>query len=627
MENASSVKEFILLGLSENQGVQKIFFVMFLFFYIIILAGNLLIVITVIGSQRLNSPMYFFLCYLSFVDVCYSSHTAPKMIADFLVENKTISFVGCMAQLFGVHFFGCTEIFILTVMAYDRYVAICRPLHYTTIVTRRVCGRMVIGSWVGGFLHSIVQTLLTTRLPFCGPNKIDHYFCDVHPLLQLACTNTYAVGIIVVANSGMITLSCFFILVMSYVVILLSLKSQTSEGRYKALSTCGSHITVVILFFGPCTFIYLRPSSHLSEDKSVAVFYTVITPMLNPLIYTLRNGEVKSAMRKLWSGKLVFLFSASGALYMVSMENKPNVTEFILHGLTQDKTVAKVFFSLFLLFYAITILGNLLIFVTIKTSGQLNSPMYFFLSYLSFLDISYSTVTAPKLIYDLLVEKKTISFAGCVAQVFVGHFFGCAEIFLLTVMAYDRCIAICKPLHYINIVNKHVCGWLVAASWVGGFVHSMVQTLLAVQLPFCGPNEIDHYFCDVHPLLKLACTDTYIVGIAVAANSGVISLSCFVVLVVSYAVILVSLRTRSSEGRLKALYTCTSHITVVVLFFGPCIFIYMRPSTTFSADKMVSVFYTIITPMLNPLIYTLRNGEVKNAMKKLWSRKVRWSEQ
>ncbi|NXW08154.1 OR4S2 protein, partial [Fregetta grallaria] len=304
MENASSVKEFIFLGLSENQRVQKVYFVMFLFFYMVIVAGNLLIVITVISSQRLNSPMYFFLCYLSFVDICYSSVTAPKMIADFLVENKTISFVGCIAQLFGVHFFGCTEIFILTVMAYDRCIAICRPLHYTTVMTRRVCSWMVIVSWVGGFIHSIVQTLLTTQLPFCGPNKIDHYFCDVHPLLQLACTDTYVVGIIVVANSGMITLSCFIILVTSYVVILITLKSQTSEGRYKALSTCGSHITVVILFFGPCTFIYIRPSSNLSEDKSVAVFYTVITPMLNPLIYTLRNEEVKSAMRKLWSRKV-----------------------------------------------------------------------------------------------------------------------------------------------------------------------------------------------------------------------------------------------------------------------------------------------------------------------------------
>ncbi|XP_040464694.1 olfactory receptor 4S2-like [Falco naumanni] len=308
------------------------------------------------------------------------------------------------------------------------------------------------------------------------------------------------------------------------------------------------------------------------------------------------------------------------------MENKPNVTEFILYGLTGDKTLAKVCLSLFLVFYGTIILGNLLIIITIKTSEQLSSPMYFFLGFLSFVDISYSTVTAPKLIYDLLVEQKAISFVGCIAQVFAGHFFGCTEIFLLTVMAYDRCIAICKPLHYTNIVNKHACGWLVAASWVGALVHSVVQTLLVIQLPFCGPNEIDHYFCDVHPLMKLTCTDTYIIAVSVAANSGVISVSCFVVLVVSYAVILVSLRTRSSEGRLKALYTCTSHITVVVLFLGPCIFIYMRPSTTFSADKIVSVFYTIITPMLNPLIYTLRNEEVKNAMKKLWSRKVKRSE-
>ncbi|NXX75979.1 OR4S2 protein, partial [Urocolius indicus] len=305
MENTSSVKEFILLGLSENQRVQKTCFVVFLFFYMVIVSGNLLIVVTVTSSQRLNSPMYFFLSYLSLVDICYSSVTVPKMIADFLVENKTISFVSCIAQLFGVHFFGCTEIFMLTVMAYDRYVAICRPLHYTTLMTRRVCGWMVMGSWVGGFLHSLVQTLPVTHLPFCGPNKVDHYFCDVHPLLRLACSDTYVVGAVVVANSGMITLSSFFILLTSYVIILVSLKGQTAEGWHKALSTCGSHITVVILFFGPCTFVYIRPSSNLLEDKSVAVFYTVITPMLHPFIYALRNEEVKSAMRKLWHRKVV----------------------------------------------------------------------------------------------------------------------------------------------------------------------------------------------------------------------------------------------------------------------------------------------------------------------------------
>ncbi|XP_062974420.1 olfactory receptor 4S2-like [Elgaria multicarinata webbii] len=304
MKNTNNVTEFVLFGLTQNEEMQKICFVLFLFFYLIIVLGNLLIVATVLFSSRLNSPMYFFLSYLSFVDICYSSVTAPKMITDFLVEKKTISFIGCIAQLFGVHFFGCTEIFILTVMAYDRYIAICKPLRYTTVMTKRVCGQMVAASWLGGLVHSLVQTLITTQLPFCGPNEIDHYFCDIHPLLQLACTDTYAVGIIVVANSGMIALSCFVILVVSYIVILVSLRSQSSEGRRKALSTCASHVTVVILFFGPCTFTYIRPSSNFSEDKTVAVFYTVITPMLNPLIYTLRNEEMKNAMRKLWSRKV-----------------------------------------------------------------------------------------------------------------------------------------------------------------------------------------------------------------------------------------------------------------------------------------------------------------------------------
>ncbi|NXG14772.1 OR4S2 protein, partial [Grallaria varia] len=298
-------------------------------------------------------------------------------------------------------------------------------------------------------------------------------------------------------------------------------------------------------------------------------------------------------------------------------------TEFILHGLTQDRKVARVCCLLFLLFYTMIIFGNLLIIITIRTSDQLNSPMYFFLSYLSFVDISYSTVSAPKLIHDLLAEEKTISFAGCMAQLFGTHFFGCTEIFLLMAMAYDRCMAICRPLHYGSVVSPRVCSCLVAASGLGGFVHSLVQTLMVLQLPFCGPEKgVDHYFCDVHPLLALACADTRTISIAMAINSGVISLGCFIVLAVSYGVILLSLRTQTPKGRLKALYTCSSHITVVVLFFGPCIFIYLRPSATFPADKVVSVFYTIITPMLNPFIYTLRNQDVKNGMKKLWSRTV-----
>ncbi|XP_043827353.1 olfactory receptor 4X2-like [Dromiciops gliroides] len=308
------------------------------------------------------------------------------------------------------------------------------------------------------------------------------------------------------------------------------------------------------------------------------------------------------------------------------MVQTSNVTEFIFLGLSPKQEVQRVCFVVFLLMYVAILLGNSLIVLTIKASKSLGSPMYFFLSHLSFVEICYSSTTSPKLIADLLAEKKTISLKGCITQLFFLHFFGGIEIFLLTVMAYDRCVAICKPLHYMTIMNQQMCAILLGVAWMGGFLHSIAQILLMFRLPFCGPNVIDHYFCDLLPLLELACTDTYFIGQLIVVNGGSLSLISFGVLLTSYVVILVHLRGHSKEGRQKALSTCASHITVVVLFFGPCIFIYMRPSTTFSVDKMVAVFYTVITPLLNPVIYSLRNAEVKNAMRKLWVRALKQEE-
>ncbi|XP_050773907.1 olfactory receptor 734-like [Gopherus flavomarginatus] len=301
-ENGTGVTEFVLLGLSQTREIQLFLFILFLVFYSIILPANILIILTIQSDPHLGFPMYFFLANLAFLDICYCSVTPPKMLADFFSHHKTISYGGCMAQLFFIHFLGGAEIFLLMGMAFDRYVAICHPLRYASIMSREICCALVGAAWAGGFTHSILQVVLIIRLPFCGPNELDNFFCDITQVIKLACTDIYVLEFFMFFNSGLVTLMCFLLLLISYGALLVRLQmGNPSKGMSKAASTCVTHIIIVFIMFGPAIYIYCRPFQSFPPDKVVAVFHTVVFPLMNPMIYTLRNKEIISAMKRLLS--------------------------------------------------------------------------------------------------------------------------------------------------------------------------------------------------------------------------------------------------------------------------------------------------------------------------------------
>uniref|UniRef100_A0A3L7HDV4 Olfactory receptor n=1 Tax=Cricetulus griseus TaxID=10029 RepID=A0A3L7HDV4_CRIGR len=307
--NQSMVSEFLLLGLSRQpQQHQQLLFLLFLIMYLVTVLGNLLIILAIGTDSHLHTPMYFFLSNLSFVDVCFSSTTVPKVLAIHILRNQAISFSGCLTQLYFLCVFADMDNFLLAVMAYDRFVAICHPLHYATKMTHQLCVLLVVGSWVLSSLNALLHTLLMAGLSFCADNIIPQYFCEMTPLLKLSCSDTHLNELMLLVVAGLIMITPFVCILVSYILIACAvLRVSSTSGRWKAFSTCSSHLTVVCLFYGTIISLYFNPSSSHSagSDMAAAMMYTVVTPMLNPFIYSLRNRDLKRALRRVLTMKFL----------------------------------------------------------------------------------------------------------------------------------------------------------------------------------------------------------------------------------------------------------------------------------------------------------------------------------
>uniref|UniRef100_K7EWT2 Olfactory receptor n=1 Tax=Pelodiscus sinensis TaxID=13735 RepID=K7EWT2_PELSI len=297
--NQTAIMEFLLLGFGNGHKMQILLFLLFLVIYMATMAGNLLIVVLVVTDRHLHTPMYFFLGNLACLETCYSSIILPRLLAGLLTSRYVVSLNGCFLQYYFFTWLAGSECCLLSVMSYDRYVAICKPLHYTTLMNGRFCLQLAAGSWINGMVASAIVTSLMSRLSFCGPHAVDHFFCDFTPVTKLSCSDTRPIELVTFALASVFTLLPFLLTLISYVCIILTvLRIPSTTGRQKVFSTCSSHLLVVTIFYGALIVVYLSPKTHTLRDlnKIFSIFYTVLTPLVNPLIYSLRNKHVKEAV-------------------------------------------------------------------------------------------------------------------------------------------------------------------------------------------------------------------------------------------------------------------------------------------------------------------------------------------
>ncbi|CAH2272523.1 olfactory receptor 9K2-like, partial [Pelobates cultripes] len=601
--NQTTVTEFEFLGFQNIKTINTVLFLLFLVIYMSTLTGNLLIILLVAHVPSLKSPMYFFLTQLSLSDILLTTNIVPNLLHIIINERNKISFASCITQFYFYGVSAAAESLLLATMSYDRYLAICDPLHYISIMDLKLRLKLVLLSWTLACLVMLFTVCLICNVTFCGPHIIDHYFCDIAPILELSCSDHSIIDLSYFTLAILFALIPFFLILFTYISIFITISQiSSSNGKQKSFSTCSSHLMVVSTYYGTLITIYMVPSKGQSYNvnKVISLLYTVGTPFCNPIIYSLRNQEIKNEWAKIQVNVLENIEAVSFRYSFMNLQ-----------------TVNIGLFVLFLTIYILTLAGNLLIVLLVAKVPCLQYPMYFFLSNLSLSDILLTTNVVPNLLHCIINGGSSISITGCLTQLYFYGVSAAGECLLLTVMSYDRYLAICDPLHYIIIMDPRLRVQLALWSWLLACMVMVFIAFLICNLQFCGPHLIDHYFCDIAPVLDLTCSDHTIVDFSYFILAILFALIPFSFILFTYISIFITVsQISSSSGKQKAFSTCSSHLMVVSTYYGTLITIYLVPSKgrSYNVNKIISLLYTMGTPFCNPIIYSLRNQEIKTAV-------------
>nr|XP_046245042.1 olfactory receptor 1E3-like [Scatophagus argus] len=632
--NVTRIKHFFLVGFpglsSEYYGpVSFLLFVLFM----AIAVGNIFILVFVKCERSLHKPTYLIFCHLALTDLLFGTVTLPRVISKYWFNDNIISFYGCFAQMYFVHCIGAVHSFILMVMAFDRFIAICAPLHYTAFFTNATVSVLCGISWFMPVSWMVGIVLHALTLPFCDKNIIVQCYCDHIAITSLGCENVREVQVIAFGLAMFSLLVPVGFIVISYFAIIVTvIRMSSPESRIKTLSTCTPQLLVTFLYYMPRCFVYLANNVGFTFSVPVRIvvvmMYSLLPAAINPIIYCFKTKDIKENLKKKIFKRKINIFSLF--LYIMKYTNITTIKYFNITGFPglPPEYYGPVSVLLLLIFLAIVV-GNAFILVVIMYERTLHKPTYWIFFHLAVTDISFGIVTLPKVIAIYWWNDVISSFGACFTQMYFVHSLGAIHSLILLIMALDRFVAIWFPFQYPVVITNKTATIACSLCWVLTFIRMLGIVLHAVTLPYCDQNIIKQCYCDHISITQLGCGENVVYVKSVALGNALVTLLVPLTFIISsyFSIIIAALKMSHAVGCHKVLSTCAPQILITCLYYVPRCFVYLAHHLGFSLDNdarvVITMTYSLIPAVVNPIIYCFKTKEIKEALiKRLKNRKV-----